>query len=250
MIIDCHVHIPKSRMESFAYMDVPAPEFVAALASRDIRRALVFPFDALWNAQDYSEANDELAGFCSQAPETLVPFGSVNPRDGRRALDELVRMVQDLRFRGIKLHPWIQSFSFLGGYMDPFLQEVRRLRVPIISHDGTSPYCAPSQIGSQAGRFPDITFVLGHAGLKDCWWEALQVALDHPNVVLSVNVPSLALQHMVNRLNGARIVFGSDYPFGGESVVDYWLGIVRQLPVPDSQKEAILCRNAQAIFGL
>jgi predicted TIM-barrel fold metal-dependent hydrolase len=249
MIMDCHTHIAQSQLPNFQHMNMEPEQFASHLSARGIGKALVFPYDSLFNGRNYSEANDELAAFCARVPTMLIPYGSVNPSHGAAALDELTRMIQDLGFKGIKLHPWIQAFSFLANeYMDPFLQEVRRLHVPIIMHDGTPPYCTPSQYAYQAERYPQTTFVLGHAGLKDFWPESMQVALDHKNVMLNLNATFLGVQHIVQKLGGDRIVWGSDFPFGGVEVVDYWLGHILQLPVAEEVKDKILWRNGQVLL--
>jgi predicted TIM-barrel fold metal-dependent hydrolase len=248
-IVDCHTHIPFSKIPGFSRLNIGVSEFIRQLKSRGIQKAVVFPYDGLFSLTNYAEDNDRIAEVCKQDPEMLIPYGTVNPNHGKPALDELTRIIQDLGFRGIKLHPWIQTISFLSNEtMDPFLQEVERLKVPLHIHDGTPPYSTALQIAYQAARYPKITFVLGHAGLRDFWREDLQAALTYQNLMINANAPFLGNLTIVRQLQAERVVFGSDFPWGGVQVLDYWLGHILELPIDDRWKERILWENAQVLI--
>lgn len=153
-IVDCHTHVPYSKVPHFDRLNIGVEAFTEHLRSFGISKAIVFPYDGLFSFDRYAEDNDRVVEICRQAPNMLVPYGTANPNHGKPALDELTRMVQDLGCRGVKLHPWIQCISLLSNdLMDPFLQEVERLGVPLHIHDGTPPYSTAMQIAYQAARY-------------------------------------------------------------------------------------------------
>ena len=195
------------------------------------------------------ESNDALAAYVGEYPEDLYAFATVHPRDGAAAIDELRRCAEELGMIGLKLHPWLQAFSVSDPILDPVVEEAARLRLPILFHDGTPPYCTSLQICNLAVRYPEATIILGHAGNNDLWRNALDGARRSPNVIICLCGPSMhAMKTMIDALGPDRFTFGSDCGASPDpGTLIYRLEKIRQLEIPESWKRKILGENALSL---
>lgn len=181
MIIDCHTHMAGGR--SFGLEVAAGDQFVAGMDSCGIDRSVVLTTDGFFF--DSATCNDELYAYTQRYPERLVAAPTVDPRRGADAVAELRRCRLELGMKGpLKLHPWLQGFSPVESHLDPLARAAIELDMPMMFHDGTPPYSTPLQVAALAGRFPELTIILGHSGIKDMWQEALAAAKRYPNIVL------------------------------------------------------------------
>lgn len=254
MIVDCHNHVPSEAA-------APADRRLAIVETQErhgIDHSLLFTIDGLFGNAD--RHNRLLAAYVAQAPQRVTGFASVDPRDPA-AVAHLERAVVELGLRGLKVHPWLQGIHPLDPAMAPIGRALARLGVPVLFHDGTPPYSTPLQVAAFAERNPDVTVILGHAGLLDLWPEALAAAQRFDNIWLCLSgPPTSGLRHIVRDGPTDRIVFGSDSGVGGGSVLDvtirnddqvrHRLDQVRTLEMSDATREAILGGNASRLLGL
>jgi predicted TIM-barrel fold metal-dependent hydrolase len=207
VIVDFHVHRPSTR-GMWGLAEYAPEDYLALMDAMGVDASVILPLDGL--VHDARSGNDEVAEWCAAAPERLLPFCTVAPRE-HGAADELRRCVEALGMRGLKLHPWLQGFHPLEPFMEPVCREAARLGVPILIHDGTPPYSTPLQIARLAARHPDVRFVLGHGGLYDLWPEAIAAVRRHPNVYACMtSLHPLAMRALVHDLPPERLLFGTD----------------------------------------
>ena len=244
-VVDAHTHMPG---RVFQLADAATPERFLALMDRyGIDVAWVFTIDGL--SFDPAPYNDEVKQFCDYNPARLVPFCCVHPRYAN-AQDELRRAVRELGMKGVKFHPWLQGFSATDPALDPLGDEMERLGVPVIFHDGTPPNCSPMQIAYFARRHPRLTVILGHGGLHDLWKEALHAAELCPNIYIApVSMPMHGLRQSVRRLGAERFLFGSDAGFADPYWQPFNLARIRALSLPPEQEAAIMGGNAMRILA-
>jgi predicted TIM-barrel fold metal-dependent hydrolase len=171
---------------------------------------------------------------------------TVNPWFGEQAVTELGRAVGTGAV-GLKLHPALQGFVLCHPMVHPVVAECQALGVPVYVHTGTPPYAQPLQLVELARTFPEVTFVMGHAGSTDLKADA-QVAADlAPNVVVetSWSLPA-RLRQLVEAYGADRVMFGSDAPLS-------YLGLelanhrAAELSAPDAA--AVLGGTARRLFG-
>ncbi|MDD2710233.1 MAG: amidohydrolase family protein [Verrucomicrobiae bacterium] len=236
MIIDAHTHL----FNRYGHLrGLNAKQFVGVLDKHDINMAGLFTLTGF--LEEPAKYNNDLAAAVKEFPDRLYAFCTVNPRDGEKALRELRRCRFDLALPGIKLHPWLQAFSVTDPMMFPILEESIKLNMPIIFHDGSVPFSTPSQIGLLADLYPEAKLILGHAGLKDFFREAILVAQRHKNVFLCPSgVPVLGIKLMTEKAGADRMMFGSDLPFGGEELLVHKLNTLRGLEITDAERSMIL----------
>jgi predicted TIM-barrel fold metal-dependent hydrolase len=249
MIIDCHTHASGGR--SFGVSSVPVDDFVDVMDHCSIDRSLVYTTDGFFF--DFVACNDELQAFVRQFPDRLVAGPTVDPRYRDESTAELHRCRRDLGMKGpLKLHPWLQGFCPTEPLMDPIAETAIELGMPIMFHDGTPAYSTSLQAAALAARFPDLTVILGHSGLRDLWQTALAAALRYPNIVLCLcGTLPLGIDRIVSEVDPERLLFGTDAGFGAaRGNQEYRLGQILRLAIPDRVKALILGGNAQRIFDL
>jgi len=236
-VIDFHVHQPSK--------DAYGPdEFVAGMDTLGVDVSVVFTYDGLLHPSP--AANDSLARFVAAAPERLVAFATVDPRDPG-AGGEIERCVREHGMRGVKLHPWLQGFSAHETGLQAVCESAAALGVPVLFHDGTPPFSTPLQLASLARREPRTTIVLGHGGLHDLWREAIAAVATTDNVHLCMcGTPGYAMRAIVARCPLERLLFGTDAGLRPEPVQRYArLRILQldELGLDEPQRQAILELN-------
>ena len=242
-MIDFHVHQPAAA----AY----GPDaYLGAMDVLGVDVSVVFTYEGLLRPS--AAANDSLAAWVAHAPDRLVAFATVDPRDPGADF-EIERCVGEVGMRGVKLHPWLQGFSA----HEPGLQDVcataGRLGIPVLFHDGTPPFSTPLQLAALARRHPETAIVLGHGGLHDLWREAIEAVLTTPNVHLCMcATPGYAMRAIVARCPLDRLLFGTDAGLRPEPLPRYAALRVRQLDelgLDDEQRSAILVANPRRLLA-
>jgi predicted TIM-barrel fold metal-dependent hydrolase len=144
---------------------------------------------------------------------------SVHPRDPDR-LDRM-KAFAATGARIMKLHPTVQRFF----PDDPDMMEVyalaEELGLVIFFHGGRAgiepesshPFAMPRHYEGALANFPNLRFVLGHAGARDAV-AMLELALRYENAWLGIHGQSVThLAEMIDRTGGVRLLFGTDWPF-------------------------------------
>ena len=111
--IDMHAHLPGHAM---GLSPRSTADVLAMMDMAGIDQQVVMTIDGLFH--DPVAGNDALAAQTAEAGGRLIPFCTVDPYD-EGAVAEVRRCVEDLGFRGVKLHPWWQGFSPLNPLMRP-----------------------------------------------------------------------------------------------------------------------------------
>jgi predicted TIM-barrel fold metal-dependent hydrolase len=107
--IDAHSHLGRRK--------TPLGHGVASFLGDDLVRnldeagldcAVAFPLGASYT--DYSEANQIMAEEMAKHPQRIISFCRINPNFGPKAsADSLEHCLGNLKLKGIKLHPEIDS---------------------------------------------------------------------------------------------------------------------------------------------
>ena len=208
--------------------------------------------------------NEFVAEFCSQYPERLIPFASVDPTGSTNPAKRLEQLVADLGMRGLKLYPSYQYF-FPNAYQEnPKMKKLRkvyecaeRLRLPVMFHTGTSvfpgarlKYSNPLFLDDLAVDFPDLKIIMAHGGRGPWFSTAFYLARIHPNVFIDVSgLPSKNLLNYFPKLESIshKVLFGSDWP--DTLNIGANIEAVKQLAISDKAKSQILGDNAVKILG-
>lgn len=159
--------------------------------------------------------------------DRFILCGSVKP-----TLPEAVERTRDLKLkgvRGIKLHPNMALFKPNDKRAWAFYEECTRLKLPVLIHCGLvgkEGIVDPDQTMGYTGLhadiryfaepiedFPDLTFVLCHAGALQND-QAVLLAGKHKNVWLDIQGQGVdSIRNMIREIGPERLMFGSDWPF-------------------------------------
>jgi hypothetical protein len=134
-------------------------------------------------------------------------------------------------------------------------QACERLGLAVVFHAGragiepeaTHRYALPRHFEGALSGFPNVDFVLGHAGARDAA-TALPLALRYDNAWLGVHGQGVTtLREMLDATGGERMLYGSDWPFYHLAATLAKVLIVTEgLP---QQRHALLRGNAERLLG-
>jgi len=222
----------------------------------------------------------------SMAPERVIVLGSVDPAEGKPALDDLERQVKDFKITGIKLYPG--DYNHRGWYADdekvayPLWEKCRKLGVRYIGiHKGlpfsifNAKYCHPEDVDRALDDFPELNFVLYHSAypyLDELTMMAFRLTGRKSNLyvdlgglfAIMMNAPH-ELGHTMGKLlkylGPDHIVWGTDSPITGspQPFIDFF----RKYRIPDElierygypqitdeDKRKILGENMARLFNI
>lgn len=252
-MIDTHGHVMGPGYPLGSKFSISAEEILAAMERYQISQIWLSHCNAI--ALDDTRYNKELyENYAKQYPDQLVGFASLDVFKGAdHCRDEIRRCVEDYGFKGIKIHSWIQGFALHHPIMYEVMETAEHYGIPILFHDGTPPYADTSQIAGLAERYPKVPVILGHAGLYDSYRAAIGAGerLDNIYLCLVGNTIS-SIKEMLQKVKHERILFGSDYCFGQDSVTDQTLIQDRLdallIAAEGADIEDILCGNAAQLI--
>jgi len=244
-IVDAHVHLPGKLLGA---APKPIDELRREFENDGLAAAWIMTTDGL--IRDTARNNDILAEAVSQHLDFFFPFCTVDPHEGEQeAIRELERARRDLGMRGLKLHPWLQSFSLAHPAIPAILQRAGELGMPVLFHDGTPPYSSPLQIAAAAEKAPGTAVILGHAGLDDLYGDAILACLRSPNIYLCCC--SLSCGHIgeiIRRCPPEKLLFGSDGGFGS-GIVASAIDKIRAVCDDEDILQAIFWQNPERLLG-
>lgn len=245
MITDCHTHYGIAWVDQ----DGDNPEnWLAIPAKYNVTRFFIFGHHNLHYEPHTRADNDRLARLAARYPGVFEPVASAWPQSGKQAVVELQRCIEDLGFRLLKFHPWMQGFYLTHPIMLEIYDLAASLNVPIILHDGTPTYTLPEQVAGVARMFPKTTFVLGHGGLLWAWRSALE-AMKHPNIWTTLCGATMRVFEIFSQKTDTdRLLWGSDYGFGLADPVSYRLNELLRSKIPAPIQEKILTRNPVSLL--
>jgi uncharacterized protein len=249
----------------FGEHPLPTADDVAAYYRERNMAAVIFAVDAETVTGRRAAPNEEIAEVAAANPDVLVPFASVDPNKGTRAVDEVRRLIRDHGARGLKLHPNLQAFYPNDRAHYPLYDVLAEAGLPVLFHTGHSgigaglpggggirlKYSNPMYVDDVAVDFPELRIVLAHPSFP--WQdEAISVALHKHQVYIDLSgwSPKYFPEQLIryaNTLLRDRVLFGSDYPL---IMPDRWLEDFAQAPFRDEVRPLILKENAARLLGL
>lgn len=307
MIIDAHTHLYSAEMTPSYWIDSMAaygsaisdrtPEYVRERIERDwfdpqadlliadmdaagIDRSVVFVLDfglygGVEDSVSLARRYELFAAAVARHPGRLSLYGGIDPRrpDAPRFIE---RAADEHAIAGVKL--WTPAGVFpddRSAYR--VYAKCAELKLPVVVHTGQeiaplrSESTRPILVDQAANDFPEVTFVLAHAGMA---WvaEAAEIAWHHPNVYLDIaywqakylRSPgrfARELRELISTAGPERVMFGTDWPAlrtVRRVKHDTWVQVLRELPenAPDGVQfsaeeiDRLMGVNAQQALGI
>jgi hypothetical protein len=203
-------------------------------------------------------SNDEVAAFVREAPDRLVGVGSVDIRRPRDAVRELRRCVRELRFKAVRVLPWLWELPPTHARFYPVLAECCELDIPFCTQVGHTGPLMPSEFGRPipyidqvAIDFPELVVVCGHIGYP--WTEEMvAVATKHANVYVDTSAYTIeryprALTDYLRAHGRDKVLFGTNWPMVSPAKA---LAALPSLGLDADTESRFLERNARRVFRL
>lgn len=211
--------------------------------------------------------NDYIADAVRTHEDVFRGYGAVDPWQGRLAVAEVTRCLEDLGLHGIgELNPARQRFAPNDTRFYPIWEEVARHKKPVLFHTGMAGAGAGTPGGNGiklkygrpipylddlAADIPDLTVIGAHPS-----WpfteDSLAVALHKANYYIDLSgwapkyLPASWVTYVNTRLQD-KALFGSDSP---NIDVDRWVSEFNDLPLKDVVRRKVLLENACRLFGI
>lgn len=278
--IDIHVHI-----ESGEHGENSLPEDLVAAAAKYFKNggitpnlesvaklyrernmaAVVFTVDAQTALGHTPISSKRIAEMAADHADVLIPFGSVDPLQGERAIDLATELVNDFGVRGFKLHPTVQGFDPSAESVRPLWAAIDKLGVPVIVHTGQTGigagtpggrglklgYSNPILLDDVLAEFPTLQIVMAHPSAP---WvdEQISVATHKANAWIDLSgwSPKYFPAQIVRAANSYlqdKVLFGSDFPM---IAPDRWQTDFDALDIKDEVRPKILKDNAVRLLEL
>ena len=203
-------------------------------SSTDMLVAMPLPLTDLF--KDGLSPWEECAELARRRPDRTVFWGSVNPLEGRRALDLMERQVGEFGAKAFKFYnvrydygrpfPWRMDDPRVAF---PVFEKAQQLGVNLIGvHKGVPLGPQPIEatqtwdMDGAAANFPDINFVIFHVGLPfldETCWQLIRYPNLYASIAATVNFVARAPRQFAEVLGKLlfwcgedKIIYGSEAP--------------------------------------
>lgn len=279
--IDFHTHVQMDGCGHHAMDDVllaatekyfkstedqnPTVDDVAAHYRARNMAAVVFTVDAESATGHSANSVEDIAEGAARNNDVLIPFGSVDPWQGKKSVDKARRLVRDYGVKGFKFHPSMQGFEPNDRRFYPLYDVITEAGVPALFHTGQTGIGAglpgghgiklrfsdPMLLDDVAADFPELTIILAHPSVP--WVDAqISIATHKANVFIDLSgwspkyfPPQLVRAANTNLRN--KVLFGSDFPV---IQVDRWMKDFAGLDIRPEVRPLILKNNALDALGV
>lgn len=279
-IVDVHVHIApwhQLKPEIVATMRRLQPDFervqpylrepgkfLQLLDREGVEKACLINYVAPDVMGFDASVNSWVHAYASNAPDRLIPFGSLNPFHVKNPKQDVEQLLFTYELGGIKLHPPHQLFApndyeIGNGVLKVLYSTCEEARVPVMIHTGTSVFpgarnrfADPLPVDDVAIDYPDLKIVLAHGG-RPLWMNTAQFLVRrHPNVYMDVSgIPPQSLLEYFPQLErlSEKVLYGSDWPGPQVPGMRANATSIERLSLSRAAKRRILYSNASKLFG-
>ncbi len=227
--------------------------------------AIVFTVDAGSATGHPVNSVEEIAEKAARHNDVLIPFGSVDPWQGKIAAKRVRSLVNEHGVKGFKFHPSLQGFEPNNRDFYPLYETLAECGVPALFHTGQTGigaglpgghgiklrYSDPMLLDDVAADFPDLTIIMAHPSVP--WQDAAISSASHkPNVYIDLSgwSPKYFPPQLVQAANSFlrnKVLFGSDFPV---IQPDRWMRDFEKLEIKDEVRPLIFKENALRALGL
>lgn len=237
--IDSHVYIGQGE-----HLQITEEELLSQMDEAKVAVAIICPVDRCLAVLN-REGNELMLSAVRRHPDRLVGMASANPWYGDAAVRELRRSLE-AGLAGLMIHALYQGFRLSDHLVDPLLEVAAEYGVPVYTHTGTAGIAEPLQVAELARRFPQVNFIMGHAGSSDYGEDAVYAMAFADNIWLetSRNGPGNFNFFKIRNLT-SRVVFGSSAP---EYIPAIEIETLCDVFTTPAEQKAILRENIRRVF--
>lgn len=211
---------------------------------------------------------EEVLEALADDPRTTVVEGLRWRGEDRTDLFALEERIRDGVVKGIKLYPGYEPYPINDPSLESVFHIAGKYKVPVMIHTGDTyaktakvRYAHPLLMDDVAVDYPDVTFVMCHAG--NPWFtDAAEVIYKNDNVYADISGLTLGdissdfeeymvkrLVDMVKFLGGAdkQLMYGTDWPL---VKMRPYLDFLDRLPLEGDAREHLRWKTAQKVFRI
>lgn len=261
MVFDAHCYLGRNPI--WEAQGMPATmhgrDMIAYMDRGGVDRALCAP-PGVGAADHFAADHERIAQAIADYPDRIYGFVRVKPPRGTQAIDEMRYWLQERGFHAVKFNTIDASTYGAGCYsladralMDPVLEAIAALQVPVMIHTGEEHghTCTPALVANLALDFPQITFIIAHAGVPGFLDEVVPFMQRAENTLVDLAgvLRPIYIQKLVDGVGAERVLNATNAPhmpieFGPQLIQRH----CRKLTA--AQKEAILGGNAMRLLQL
>lgn len=212
MIIDAHAHLGRDNVFDDYVLE---EDLIYYNKICGIDCAIVQPCVPRPYVEDHRVAHDNIYKLCLDHKGMFLGMASINPHFRSEDYDaELDRYVKSLGFVGVKITPVGHAAHPSRKDCLHVYEKCRNLDIPVMIHTGSGmPFSDSVSILDAVRMFPDVRFILAHAGSDLMFAQALYIAREFENVYLEPSWLNIySLKTAIESIGPRRIMFSSDMP--------------------------------------
>ena len=272
MIVDAHIHLSERRDDALArFAEMNGLSYTLqglqeSMKKNDVRRGLLLSPPLKSGAP---LPNEKVIELCRRSGGLLSPVVTVEP--SAKEVKAAIKLAESNRKE-------VKAFKVRLGYVkapatSPLFERLYDYAesegMPVMFHTGDTVTSIgdlarshPLTLDALANRREELTIVLCHFG--NPWFEDVaELIYKHPKVYADISglttgggaYPDKFADWLARKISEAiyfaggpeKVIFGTDYPITAYSDA---LDLVRRLDVGEGDREMILWRNAETVFGL
>lgn len=261
-IIDCHCHIYPDKIAERAVRGIgdfydlemrnggTVSDMLKSEREAGVTHCIVF--SVATKTSQVQSINEFIADEVKKAGDMLTGLGTLHPDSTDIAGD--IEHLLKLGLKGVKLHPDVQGFKIDDYRCLKIYELCEKKKLPVLLHTGDFRYdfSNPNRVKPILETYTELTVIGAHFGGWSVWDEAAKELPGYNNFYVDCSSSFYALSPEKSleliRLYGAdRVLFGTDYPMW---IPKDELRFFNSLGLTEKEKELILYRNAQKLFGL
>lgn len=206
---------------------------------------------ALSEIAEVRESNDAVLAAMKRFPDRILGFCFLQPGNGKQALDELDRCL-DQGMVGVKLY---NQYKYSDPIVFPIAERCIERGIPLLGHsahltDAKTIAMQPKTSDSLdfcqlSGRYPKLKLILGHVNGGGDWEWAIKGLRDFPSVYVdtSGSVQECdTIEYCVQELGAERVLFATDQTMEG------CVGKILSADITPGQRELIFWKNAKRLL--
>jgi len=244
VVIDAHVHFGE-KCEIFGF-GVTEDVLIGTMNKVGIDKAIVQNPGGI---PDAIKGHDDIAALAKKYPGRIYGICSINPiKYGiDKTLAEMERTARKLNFRGVKIHTLAWCLTPSNPFSTEMIEKARNLGIAVIVHTGGTTMGAPSLVEPVAKKYPDVTFVLNHAGWLHWYSDAENVARNCQNVVLETSWSAIYdIGSAIATLGADRVMLGTDFPINMATEVAKY----KSLGLPPDKERMVMGETAAKVHKI
>lgn len=222
-------------------------DLLEQMEDQKVSHAIAAPSDELLTVYN-EKANEQMVDLVKRFPDKLSGLAVANPWYGQKAV-EILQKYFGKGLCGLYIHPLRQGFLLTEELIHPLIEVCRRFDKPVYSHTGSFECSMPFQLAYLARRFPDVSFIMGHAAWSDfSGYDVFPACQQASNIFVETSCTVKGvIDLLISNIGAERIVFGSAYPRSNPAVE---IAKIKRMRLDSEVEKKIFYENALGLWKI